>query len=94
MGLSVSRGWQGGAVQWSNHRDVDISSSDHTCKKRCVGIYVGVSGDVVAQDQGGTEVTYTDVPVGILQGRFSQITKTSTTALNMIELIYSGAPSL
>ena len=84
------KGWTGGAVQWDKHVAIDLTSDNHPCDSRCVGIYVGTAGDVVCKDRYGTEVTHVAVPAGIHQGRFLQITKAGTDADNLVELIYTG----
>ena len=66
---------------------VDISSVDHACKKLCIGIYVGVAGDVILDGQNTTGVVFTAVPAGvIIPGRWVTVVKASTTATNMAEL--------
>ena len=91
MGISVVKGWRGGAVQWDEHIPIVLTSTSHTCHPNCVGIYVGVSGGIVAVDQHGNSATYVAAPVGILQGRFSEVTKDAATdADSMIELVFTG----
>jgi hypothetical protein len=89
MAITAIGGWQQGAVQWDKHKAFS-AGADHTCEARCVGLYIGVSGDVAVDDQYGTEVTYKNVPAGILQGRFSRIDDGNTTATDIVELIYTG----
>lgn len=54
----------------------------------CRGIYVGVSGDIVAvaADGSGSAVTFKSVPVGILPIQAVRINATNTTATNMVAL--------
>lgn len=50
-------------------------------------IYVGTGGNLVAVDDAGTAVTFTNVPDGaIIPIRVSRINATSTTATNMVAL--------
>lgn len=90
MGISTIKGWQSGAVQWDAHRNITLGAGDVDLHPKCVGIYVGVAGDIVAEDQHGVEATYTAAPNGILQGRFSKIIDATTAATNLTELIYTG----
>jgi hypothetical protein len=51
------------------------------------GVYVGVTGNVVAVTEGGIAVTFTAVPAGaILPIRCRRINATNTTATNMVAL--------
>lgn len=50
-------------------------------------LYIGVSGDVVAQVYGSaTDVTFKAVPVGILPVRVLFVRATGTTATNILAL--------
>ena len=50
-------------------------------------LYIGVSGDVrVDMQGGGAAVTFVGVPVGILPIRASRVYATSTTATNIVSL--------
>lgn len=51
------------------------------------GIYVGTAGNVVAVTEGGTAVTFSNVPAGtILPVRANRVNSTSTTASNLVGL--------
>lgn len=51
------------------------------------GIYVGVSGDIVAiLCPGTTAVTFKSVPVGVLPIEASRVKATGTTATNLLAL--------
>jgi hypothetical protein len=51
------------------------------------GIYVGVTGDVVAVNESGIAVTFKAVPAGaILPVRCIRVNNTNTTATNMVAL--------
>lgn len=53
----------------------------------CRGIYVGVSGNVVAVRKDGTAITFTAVAAGtILPIRAIRVNSTSTTATNMVAI--------
>ena len=70
----------------SDARAVDISSTDHTCKVLCIGVYVGVAGNVKLDGQNNTGVIFTAVPAGvILPGRWVKVIKTGTTASSLTE---------
>lgn len=51
------------------------------------GIYVGTSGNLEVVMQSGTIITFSNVPVGILNISVSQVISTSTTASNLIGLL-------
>ena len=73
------------------YETINISSTDHTLSKAggiAKGLYVGGTGDVVAQDIEGNNATFKAVPVGtILPIQFKKIIKASTTATLMIALL-------
>lgn len=53
----------------------------------CRGIYVGVTGNVVAVRPDGTAVTFTAVPAGmVIPVQAIRVNSTSTTATNMVSL--------
>ena len=52
----------------------------------CRAIYVGVSGNVAVVFPDDTVVTFTAVPVGILEVQAKRINSTNTTATDMVAL--------
>ena len=51
------------------------------------GIYVGTAGNIVAITEGGTAVTFANVPVGtVLPIRARRVNNASTTASNLVGL--------
>ena len=73
---------------------VDIGSTDFDVVAAlgvpCTAIYVGTGGTVIARLVGDSVArTYLNVPNGAeLLGRFASVTKTSTTASDMIARVY------
>lgn len=66
---------------------VDISSVDHSYARNADALFVGGAGNVVFTMTGGGTLTLTGVAAGsVLRIRHSGITKTSTTATNMVGL--------
>lgn len=51
------------------------------------GIYVGVTGNINIVTEGGSTVLFSNVPVGILPVRATQVLSTSTTASSMVGLV-------
>lgn len=49
-------------------------------------LYIGGSGTLVVDMQGGATVTFTAVPVGILEIRARRVRATGTTATNILAL--------
>lgn len=66
--------------------DVDASSSDVTPSAgRCLGFYVGVTGDVQIQDRGGNTATFTALPVGTLvPGEVKKFLSAGTTTNDIV----------
>lgn len=50
------------------------------------GLYVGVSGDVKVDMQGGGTVVFKAVPVGVLNVRVTRVYATGTAATNILAL--------
>jgi hypothetical protein len=51
-----------------------------------LSIYVGVSGNLHVLTEGGSEVTFLNVPVGIFHVRARRVYATGTTATELIAL--------
>lgn len=49
-------------------------------------LYIGVSGDLTITTAGGTEITLTNVPVGILPVRASRVHATGTAAAGIVAM--------
>lgn len=61
-------------------------SVDFTVAARA--LYVGVTGNVVVITKGGTAITFTAVPAGmILPIRCTRVNSTNTTATNIVGLV-------
>ena len=56
-------------------------STDIDCTR---ALWIGTSGDVKVTTRLGTAVTYKNVPVGRLSGRFKRVWATGTTASNIL----------
>lgn len=66
---------------------VAITKSDTTVLEPFVrALYIGGTGDVAVRFIDGTTVTFSAVPVGILQVEVDQVLSTGTTATNIIGL--------
>lgn len=66
---------------------VDISSTNHTATTKGRALYVGTGGTVIGVTRGGDTLTLANVQDGtVLPIRFASITKTGTTADNMVLL--------
>jgi len=64
----------------------NITPDDDTVLEKVIAFYVGVSGDLVAEDPAGVEATYLSAPAGlIIPGQFTKL-KTGTTATNIVAM--------
>jgi len=52
----------------------------------CRAIYVGSSGDIVAINNEGTAITFSNVPIGILPVMTTRVNATGTVATNLVAL--------
>lgn len=77
---------KGGANNAAKAETVDISSTDHTATIVADEILVGVAGDVVGRLLDDSADRTFKLPAGIHRLRFKKITKTNTTATNLILL--------
>lgn len=68
--------------------DVDASSSDVTpTAGRCVGFYVGVTGNVRVTDRGGNTANFISLPVGVIvPGEFVTFVAAGTTSTALTAL--------
>jgi len=70
---------------------VDISGGDHTFAITCMGLYVGVAGDVkVDFADVGTAIVLTALPVGFHPMNISKVYQTGTAATNMVGLGFTA----
>ena len=49
-------------------------------------LYIGTTGNVAVVTNGGTTITFSNVPVGILPIRGTKVMSTNTTASNIVGL--------
>jgi len=65
--------------------DTVALSYDGTNDKKCRGLYVGVSGDVVCLNDEGNAITFTGLASGIIHPiATTRVNATSTTATNIV----------
>lgn len=50
------------------------------------GLYVGTAGNIKVTTKGGSEITFTNVPVGILPVSVKRVWSTGTTASGIVAL--------
>jgi hypothetical protein len=81
--LRTDTGYQG-AVAVTPSDTVAISHP--TGQAFTKGLYIGVTGDVVALMADGDTVTFKAVPVGVLPVSVVRVNTTSTTATNILAL--------
>jgi len=63
-----------------------VKSDTTVLPSKTVGLYIGVTGDVVVTMWGeGAAITFTAVPVGILDGNFKHVMD-ATAATNIVAL--------
>jgi hypothetical protein len=65
---------------------VAVTKSDATILPKTRALYVGGTGDIAVRMAGGTSVTFSAVPVGVLHIQVDQVKSTSTTATNILAL--------
>lgn len=53
---------------------------------QCLGLYIGVSGDVALDTPSSTNVLFKAVPVGVLNVAATRVRATGTTATNLVAL--------
>lgn len=64
-----------------------VTPSDSTTFDMCLGLYVGVSGDVAVANGAGTSVVFVGVPSGtILPIRTTKVFATGTTASSIVRV--------
>lgn len=85
-GSQLDSSFQFSAVTTSDTATLSYTDADsNTQVRRCKGIYVGVSGDVVVKDDAGTSVTFKDLANGIIHPiSTDRIMATGTTATNIV----------
>ena len=69
-----------------NAAAVDISAADAALSPACRFLYIGGTGAVKVDTEGGQTVTFSAVPVGYLYVRATKVYKTGTTATNIVAL--------
>ena len=65
---------------------VAITPHDTNTIRATRAIYVGVAGDITLQHEAGTNVLYSNVPVGVLPVTAVRVMSTATTATNMVAM--------
>ncbi len=65
-----------------------LTPNDTTVIGACMGIYVGVGGDIVASGQDDITATFKAQAGQYLSGRFNRVLATGTTATNLIALYF------
>lgn len=71
----------------SAHRAAAVTTSDTGALEPTRALYVGVSGNVtVDMVEGGSNLTFTAVPAGILPIQVTRVYATGTTATNIVAL--------
>lgn len=66
---------------------VAVTKSDSTILETTRALYIGVTGDVaVIMADGGSAVTFTAVPVGLLPVQVTKVMSTNTTATNIMAM--------
>ena len=70
-----------------NHLAITTGSDFPLPGSTCVGVYVGVGGDLDLEDQTGTSAVYKPGNDSIIPGKFTKMVDATTTATNMIALL-------
>jgi hypothetical protein len=65
---------------------VAVTPNNDTVIPTTRALYVGVAGNIVVRMADGAQVTFANVPVGIIPIQVDRVLATSTTATNIVAL--------
>lgn len=63
-----------------------VPSDTDNLSRQCRAIWVGVAGNIAVVFENGNAVTFSNVPVGVLDVQAIRINATNTTATNMVAM--------
>lgn len=65
---------------------VDVSSTDQVLAAGCRALYIGTTGHVVVDMPNATGITFSNVPVGVLNIQVTKVYNSGTTASTIVAL--------